>query len=99
VYYVVSTEDEQIGTVEADGPDEAVRAVEAGGGDLTAREATRQEAFAYLLNEVGLSYRQLADELGTSKSYVGQRMAGRRDVRRLDVLAMERLRQVHDEQK
>jgi hypothetical protein len=98
VYYVVSANGEHIATVEADGPAEAVSAVDVEG-EPTVREATRQEVFVYLLNELGMSHRELAERLGTSKGYIGHRTQGTRETRPLDVLAMERLRQLQDEQK
>ena len=49
--------------------------------------------FRSLVAASGLSYRKLAVELDVSKSYIADRMSGRRDVRRLDVLALERLLQ------
>lgn len=98
MYYVVSADGEDIATVEADGPAEAEAALDAGG-ELTVRQATKQEAFTYLVDEVGLSHRKLGTELDTSKDYIGKRLRGTRDVRRLDVLAMERLRQLRDDQK
>jgi len=50
--------------------------------------------FKELMEEIGLSVRQLAKELGVSKSYVGARSSGTRRARRLDVLALERLIQI-----
>ena len=50
-----------------------------------------QARFESLVNASGLSYRALAKKLDVGKSYIGDRMSGRRDVRRLDVLALEQL--------
>ena len=47
--------------------------------------------FRSLVAASGLSYRKLAVKLDVGKSYIGDRMSGRRDVRRLDVLALEQL--------
>lgn len=101
MYYVVTDSDgEAIRTVEADFADEAVRTVEASGEHdgktLHAREAETDEAFRYLVREVDLSYIQLGKELDVSENYIGYRMRGDRDVRHLDVLAMERFRQLQE---
>lgn len=101
VYYVViDSEGEAIRTVEADFADEAVATVEAdgehGGKTLHAREAKQDEAFRHLVDVIGLSHAQLGNELDVSANYIGSRMRGNRDVRRLDVLALERLREIRD---
>ena len=94
MYYAVLDEGEHIATVEADGSAEAVAAVEDG---QTAREATDAETFRYLVDQVGMTYGQLGERLGTSPAYIGHRIRGDREVRPLDVLALERLRQIRDE--
>lgn len=101
MYYVVTdSEGQAIRTVEADFADEAVAAVEAegehSGKTLHAREAETDEAFRYLVDVVGLSHRRLGDELDVSENYIGSRMRGNRDVRRLDVLALERFREIRE---
>lgn len=93
MYYAVEADGEHIETVEADGPAEAVAAVEGG---ETAREATKAETFRYLHGEIGLSYSEMAEELDTSPAHIGHRIRGDVDVRRLEVLALERLRQIRE---
>lgn len=65
-----------------------------GSGTLDAREATQAEKFRYLVGQIGLSHSRLARKLDVSEGYVGHRMRGDQDVRRLDVLALERLREL-----
>lgn len=101
-YAVVDSEGNHVRTVEADFADEAVSTVEAdgehGGKTLHAREAEKDEAFRYLIDEIGLSYIQLGKELDVSENYIGHRARGNQDVRRLDVLALERLRELRERQ-
>lgn len=100
MYYVVTDSDgDHVRTVEADFADEAVQAVEAGGqheGTLHAREARQDEAFRYLVDQTGLSHAGLAQRLDVTEGYIGHRMRGDRDVRRLDVLALERFIQLQE---
>jgi hypothetical protein len=101
VYYVVTdSSGDPVRTVEADFADEAVHTVEADGEHdgktLHAREAEQDEAFRYLVNQIGLSYIKLGERLDVSENYIGYRMRGDRDVRRLDVLALERFRQLQE---
>jgi hypothetical protein len=97
VYYAVEDPAKDVvQVVEANFPTEAVKAVEAeynGDGTLHAREAEPDEVFRYLVRDIGLSYIQLGERLGVSENYIGHRMRGDRDVRHMDVLALERLRQ------
>lgn len=101
VYYVVTDpEGDPIRTVEADSAEDAVDAVDTDGRydveELQARKADTAEAFRYLVDEIGLSYIQLGKRLDVSENYIGHRMRDQRDVRRLDVLALERLRQLRE---
>jgi DNA-directed RNA polymerase specialized sigma24 family protein len=101
VYYAVLDSDGgHIATVEADFAGEAVATVEASaeheGETLHAREANRAEVFRHLVDVLGLSYRDLGDELDVSKDYISHRLQGIRDIRRMDVLALERLRELRE---
>lgn len=103
VYYaVVDPAKELVAVVEADFQQQAVEAAREeydGNGTLHAREADNQEIFAYLVNQIGLSYTKLGNELDTSPTYVGHRIRDERTTRRLDVLALERLRQLKEKEK
>lgn len=98
---MTDSDGEKAETVEADSAEEAVRSVEASGQhegqSLQAREAEKPEAFRYLVSEIGLSQRDLAAEFEVSKGYIGTRKREERSVRRLDILALERLRELKDQ--
>lgn len=101
VYYaVVDPAGDLVQVVEADFANEAIQTVEAETGheaaSLHAREASQDEVFRYLLDWHDLSYRDLQDQLEVSRSYLQARAKGRRTIRRLDVLALERLRQLRE---
>lgn len=101
VYYtVVDSAGDLVDVAEADFPDEAIDAAaaeaECDAADLHAREATQDEIYRYLLDWHDLSYRALQDELEVSRSYLQARSKGRREIRRLDILALERLRQLRE---
>jgi hypothetical protein len=102
VYYAIENPAKDVvGVVEAQNDVGALQEAQdeyAGNGTLNAREATATEAFRYLAGEIGLSHARLAEQLGVSQGYVGHRMRGNQDVRRLDVLALERLRELREKE-
>lgn len=102
MYFVVrDTSGKEFGTVEADSPQEAIQSLEvenrSEGVSYRARKAEKPEVFRYLVSEIGLSQRDLAAELEVSKGYIGSRNREEREVRRLDILALERLRELKDQ--
>lgn len=98
-YAVENPAKEVVQTVEAYGRSEAERKVRReydGDGTLYARPATKEEEFEYLVAEIGLSHADLGEKLDVSKNYIGSRLRRNRDVRRLDVLALERFRELRE---
>jgi transcriptional regulator with XRE-family HTH domain len=51
----------------------------------------KRQRFENLVAESGRTVRELASELDVSRGYISDRLSGRREVRRLDLLALRRL--------